>query len=67
MSETAILNGVFTSSNLSGVMNELVAVIPTVLPVAIAYMGVRKAIAFVLGLIRHGAGFAGLLKRYFAD
>lgn len=52
MSETAILNGVFTSSNLSGVMNELVAVIPTVIPVAIAYMGVRKAIAFVLGLIR---------------
>ena len=52
MGDTAILNGVFTSSNLSGVMNELVAVIPTVVPVAITYMGVRKAISFVLGLIQ---------------
>ena len=49
----ALLDGVFTASNLSGVMNELIAVIPTVVPVAIGYMAVRKAIAFVLGPIRN--------------
>lgn len=52
MAEKALLDGVFTGANLSGVMNELIAVIPTVVPVAITYLGVRKAISFVLGLIK---------------
>lgn len=49
---TAKLDGVFTASNLSGVLDELLAVVPVVIPVAIGYMAVRKAIGFVLGIIQ---------------
>lgn len=50
--DTALLSGVFTSSNLSGIMNELIAVIPVVVPVAVSCLAVRKAISFVMGMIR---------------
>lgn len=48
----AKLSEVFTTSTLSGVLDELIAVIPTVVPVAIGFLGIRKAISFVIGLLQ---------------
>ena len=36
----------------NGVLDEVVAVIPTVIPVAITFIAIRKGISFVLGLLR---------------
>lgn len=52
LGEGALLSGAFTASNLSGVMNELITVIPVVVPVAISCLAVRKGISFVMGMIR---------------
>ena len=35
-----------------GVLNEVVAVIPTIIPVAITFIAIRKGISFVLGMLR---------------
>lgn len=49
---TSILGDVITSSLLSGVFDEIVALIPTVLPVLVGFLAVRKGISFVLGMLR---------------
>lgn len=41
-----------TSKQLSGVMSELVATLPTVLPVLVTFLAIRKAIAFTLATLR---------------
>ena len=41
-----------TSKQLSGVMTELAATLPTVLPVLVTFLAIRKAIAFTLATLR---------------
>ena len=48
----AVLGDVITSSMLQGVLDEIVAVIPTVIPVVITFMAIRKGISFVIGMLR---------------
>lgn len=49
---TTILSGVINAQMLSGVFNELVSLLPIVIPVIIGFLAVRKGLAFVLGSLR---------------
>lgn len=37
---------------LNGVLDEVVGILPTVLPVSITFLGIRKGISFVIGMLR---------------
>ena len=47
-----VLDKTITSEVVGGVLNEVVAVIPTIIPVAITFIAIRKGISFVLGMLR---------------
>lgn len=49
---SGVVAGVITEEMLTGVLNELIACLPTVIPVAITFMGIRKAIGFVFSTLR---------------
>ena len=41
-----------SSANIGGVLDEVIGLLPTVLPVMIGFLAIRKGIAFVLGMLR---------------
>ena len=45
------LSGIVTSSMLSGVLDEIVGLLPTILPVMIGFIALRKGISFVLNML----------------
>lgn len=47
-----VLDTVFTAEMVGGVLDEVIAVIPIVIPVAITFIAIRKGISFVLGMLR---------------
>lgn len=47
-----VLDQTIKADMVNGVLDEVVAVIPTVIPVAITFIAIRKGISFVLGLLR---------------
>lgn len=47
-----VLDKTIQTEMVEGVLNEVVAIIPTVIPVAISFIAIRKGISFVLGLLR---------------
>ena len=47
-----VLDQTIKAEMVNGVLDEVVAVIPTVIPVAITFIAIRKGISFVLGLLR---------------
>lgn len=47
-----ILNTVISGTMLQGVLNEIIGLLPTVLPVVITFLGIRKGISFVIGMLR---------------
>lgn len=49
---STVLDKVITSTMVSGVLNEITAVLPIILPVAITFIAIRKGIAFVIGMLR---------------
>ena len=49
---TTVVSSVITEEMLTGVLDELIACLPTVIPVAITFMGIRKAIGFVFSTLR---------------
>lgn len=49
---STVLDKTITSEMVGGVLNEVVAVIPTIIPVAITFIAIRKGISFVLGMLR---------------
>lgn len=54
MEGTAIatdLSSVVTADMLSGVLNQVVGLLPVVLPVMIGFIALRKGISFVLGML----------------
>ena len=44
---TTVLSTVITNQMLSGVLNEVVSLLPVVIPVMIGFIGLRKGIAFI--------------------
>lgn len=47
-----MLKDIITAELLNGVLDELLGVIPVVIPVAISFLAVRKAISFVWGMLQ---------------
>lgn len=51
--ETAgVLSKVVTQEMMSGVLDEIIGVLPVCLPVMITFIGIRKGISFVTGVLR---------------
>lgn len=47
-----MLAEVITTDMVSGLFSEMYAVMPVILPAAVGYMGIRKAISFVFNFLR---------------
>ena len=45
------LAGVVTAEMLSGVLDEIIALLPVVIPVMIGFIGLRKGISFLQGVL----------------
>lgn len=48
---TAVLSTVITNDMLSGVLNEIVGILPVCIPVMITFIALRKGIAFVQSIL----------------
>ena len=46
-----MLEGVVTAEMLSGVLNEVVGLLPVVVPVMIGFIALRKGISFLQGIL----------------
>lgn len=49
---STVLSGVVTASMMNGVLDEIIGVLPVCLPVLITFIGIRKGISFVIGILR---------------
>lgn len=49
---TGVLSSVVTQEMMSGVLDEIIGVLPVCLPVMITFIGIRKGISFVTGVLR---------------
>lgn len=45
------LSSIVTAEMLSGVLDEILAILPVVIPVMIGFIGLRKAISFLQGVL----------------
>ena len=45
------LSGIVTSSMLSGVLDEIVGLLPVIVPVMISFIALRKGISFVMSML----------------
>lgn len=52
LAASTTLSSVVTSDMLGGVMDEIKGLLPVVIPVAVTYLGLRKGISFLLGMLR---------------
>lgn len=47
-----VLDKTITSTMVQGVLDEVIALVPIVIPVAITFIAIRKGISFVFGMLR---------------
>lgn len=52
MADTTVLAGVVTSAMCQGVLAEITGLLPTIIPVAISFIAIRKGIGFLLSTLR---------------
>ncbi len=53
MVEAALtLPTIVTSELVTGVLDEMIGILPVVIPAAIGWIGIRKGISFLLGMLR---------------
>lgn len=41
-----------TAADLNGVLDEVVGLLPTIIPVMIGFIAIRKGVSFLLGMLR---------------
>lgn len=51
VSSTTYLSGVVTSDMVNGVFNEILALLPILLPCVVGFAGIRKGISFIKSVI----------------
>lgn len=51
-SSGTVLSGVVTQQMMNGVLDEIIGVLPVCLPVMITFIGIRKGISFLIGILR---------------
>lgn len=49
---TTVVANAITNVDLSGILNEVVALLPVLLPTLVGFIGIRKAISFAIGSLR---------------
>lgn len=49
---STVLSTVVTADMVGGVLNEVVGLLPIILPACIGFLAVRKGVSFVLGMLR---------------
>lgn len=49
---TSVLGDVITNDMLSGVLNEIIGLLPVCIPVMITFIALRKGIAFIQSILR---------------
>lgn len=54
MEAAGTLASIVTADMIGGVLDEIVAILPVVIPTMIGFIGLRKAISFLQGVL-HGA------------
>ena len=47
-----MLASIVTSEMVGGVLDEVVGLLPVILPAAIGFIAIRKGVSFVLGMLR---------------
>lgn len=47
-----VLQSVVTADMVGGVLNEVVGLLPVIIPAMIGFIAVRKGVSFVLGMLR---------------
>ena len=47
-----VLSALVTADMVGGVLDEVVALLPVILPAAIGFIAIRKGVSFVLGMLR---------------
>lgn len=52
ITSTLILKDLVTAEVLKGALAEVVGLLPVIIPVSIGYIGIRKGVSFLLGMIR---------------
>ena len=50
--DATTLSSIVTADLVKGVLDQVLAVLPVILPAAIGFIAVRKGISFVLGMLR---------------
>lgn len=48
---TGVLQGIVTAEMISGVLDEIVGLLPVIVPVMIGFIGLRKGISFLQGVL----------------
>ena len=48
---TGVLQGIVTADMIGGVLDEIVALLPVIVPVMIGFIGLRKGISFLQGVL----------------
>ena len=51
MESTSILQGIVTADMLGRVLDEIVGLLPVIIPVMISFVGLRKGISFLQGVL----------------
>ena len=51
MEATSVLQSIVTADMIGGVLDEIVALLPVVIPTMIGFIGLRKAISFLQGVL----------------
>lgn len=52
LTATTDLSTIITGEMLGGVLNQIIGLLPVVLPVMITFIGLRKGISFVRGILQ---------------
>lgn len=51
MGEAAMLGDIVTGAMLNGVLDQIIDLLPVVLPVMITFVGLRKGISFIMSML----------------
>lgn len=49
---TSVLSQSVTADMMNGVMNEVISLLPVVIPVMVTFIGIRKGVSFVVSVLR---------------
>lgn len=52
METTSTLSAVVTTDMVKGVFDEIISLLPIVIPAVVGFLGIRKGISFVMGVLR---------------